>query len=145
MKKNGFTLVELIVVIAIIGILSAVLVPSIVGYIDKANKSKSIQNASIRYSEWLNAYAYFYGKEEKDYRYGITEFTDIEGHIDILGISPCNDEQLYIRLWQNTKLRACNYFYYERKDAVEIRKHIKGMLERHITDRDVKRFWASFK
>ena len=66
-------------------------------------------------------------------------------HIDILGISPCNDEQLYIRLWQNTKLRACNYFYYERKDAVEIRKHIKGMLERHITDRDVKRFWASFK
>ena len=65
--NNGFTLVELIVVIAIIGILSAVLVPSIVGYIDKANKSKSIQNASIRYSEWLNAYAYFYGKEEKDY------------------------------------------------------------------------------
>lgn len=90
---------------------------------------------------WLEKY----GKEEKDYRYGITEFTDIEGHIDILGISPCNDEQLYIRLWQNTKLRACNYFYYERKDAVEIRKHIKGMLERHITDRDVKRFWANFK
>jgi len=38
-KNKGFTLVELIVVIAIIGILAAVLIPSITGYIDKARAS----------------------------------------------------------------------------------------------------------
>lgn len=38
-KKNGFTLVELIVVLVILAVLAALLVPALTGYIDKARKS----------------------------------------------------------------------------------------------------------
>ena len=43
LKKSGFTLTELIVVIVIIGILSMVLIPTLTGYIKKAKYSNDLQ------------------------------------------------------------------------------------------------------
>ena len=40
MKKKGFTLVELIVVLVILAILAALLIPALIGYIDRANEEK---------------------------------------------------------------------------------------------------------
>lgn len=56
MKRNlrkGFTVVELVIVIAVIGILSAVLIPTFVGLTDRANKAalqENLRNAYVAYA-----------------------------------------------------------------------------------------------
>ena len=58
-KKNnkGFTLVELLVVIAIIGILAVVAVPSLIKNINKANASDVVSYASAVRTQALSMYA----------------------------------------------------------------------------------------
>ncbi|BDF57942.1 hypothetical protein CE91St36_07590 [Christensenellaceae bacterium] len=59
-KKNGkkaFTLIELIVVIAIIGVLVAILVPTMMGFVDDAKDATRLANARTVYSSATAAYA----------------------------------------------------------------------------------------
>ena len=53
MNKKGFTIVELVIVIAVIAILAAVLIPTFAGVISKANASKALQEAKNAYTECL--------------------------------------------------------------------------------------------
>lgn len=49
-NKKGFTLVELVVVIAIIGVLAAILVPSMLNYVRKSKLKSANANAKTAYN-----------------------------------------------------------------------------------------------
>ncbi len=56
-NKKGFTLVELVVVIAIIGVLAAILVPSMMGYVKKSRLKTANGNAKTAYNTAAGALA----------------------------------------------------------------------------------------
>ncbi|MBQ5320770.1 MAG: type II secretion system protein [Oscillospiraceae bacterium] len=65
MKKNsrkGFTIVELVIVIAVIAILAAVLIPTFSGIIKKAQDSKVVQEANAAYKMYVAAVDYVEGE-----------------------------------------------------------------------------------
>lgn len=65
MKKTnnkGFTLVELIVVLVILAILAAILVPALLGYIDKARQKQITSNAETAYVAAQSLATEYYGK-----------------------------------------------------------------------------------
>lgn len=51
MNKKGFTIVELVIVIAVIAILAAVMIPTFSGIVDKAQMSATLQKARANYTE----------------------------------------------------------------------------------------------
>ena len=53
LTKKGFTLIELIVVIAILAILAAILIPAVTNYIDEANEAAATSNARANLSAEL--------------------------------------------------------------------------------------------
>ena len=53
LNKKGFTIVELVIVIAVIAILAAVLIPTFSGVIQEANKSSAHQGAANIYKLYL--------------------------------------------------------------------------------------------
>ncbi len=76
-NKKGFTIVELVIVIAVIGILAAVLIPTFSGVIDKANESSRVQQTEnalksliVNLNGELKADAtYYFCIDQKVYKY----------------------------------------------------------------------------
>ena len=74
--KKGFTLVELIVVIVILAVLAAMLVPALIGYIDRARREKDYQTASTIYAAAQAALTEAYAKGDIADKADATEIAD---------------------------------------------------------------------
>ena len=70
-SKKGFTLVELIVVLVILAVLAAMLVPALIGYIDRARAEKEYQTAATVYGAAQAVITEKYAKD--DWAEGDTE------------------------------------------------------------------------
>ena len=68
MKKNnkGFTLVELIVVLVILAILAAILVPALLGYIDRAREKQYVLNAKAALTAAQAELSSLYGENKNE-------------------------------------------------------------------------------
>ena len=62
--NKGFTLVELIVVLVILAILAAILVPALLGYIDRAKGQQIVLNARSCYTSAQAEMSSMYGKNQ---------------------------------------------------------------------------------
>ncbi|MEG2522636.1 MAG: prepilin-type N-terminal cleavage/methylation domain-containing protein [Lachnospiraceae bacterium] len=65
-KKEGFTLVELIVVLVILVILIALLVPALTGYIDKAKEKKATVHARMALTATQTVLSEAFGDTKKE-------------------------------------------------------------------------------
>lgn len=110
MKKNrGFTLVELIVVLVILAILAAVLVPTLLGYIDKAKEKKYVINAKTALDAAQAELVKEYAKNSSSLELGKPI---ISGNM-VTDVNSFNDGTIYRKESINTK----NEDYDARKSA----------------------------
>ena len=57
-RRSGFTIVELVIVIAVIAILATVLIPSVAGMIEKANRTAALEEARSYYVNYVAEFDY---------------------------------------------------------------------------------------
>ena len=85
-KKNnrkGFTIVELVIVIAVIAILATVMVPTFGDVITKANKTSAIQEARNELTEYFIDNASAMGSLDAVIKCGDYYFAVIDGNIEM--------------------------------------------------------------
>ncbi len=69
----------------------------------------------------------------------ISKFSNIEGNLEILGLSPNNDNHILNFIAMNDKLLEITYYYYDESEATEM-KDLLG--DKKIYFIDVKQFWS---
>ena len=93
--KKGFTLIELIVVIAIIGVLAAILVPSMLGYVKKS-KVSSANSAASSIQKAINT-ALIEMDEEDETGADVTTITR-ERSADAIACDGADEEKLWKKI-----------------------------------------------
>ena len=100
-NKKGFTIVELVIVIAVIAILAGVLIPTFAGIVSKANKSAAEQEAANAYKEDL---AMLNAQVATDYPDGSKV-----GDYDLKGVFDYDDSTKSYTYTYETEKYTCEY------------------------------------
>lgn len=85
-----------------------------------------IQDPSLRFEE----------------NYPINEFRNIEGQVDIIGLSPCNDTHIFDSINTNNKISDIIYYYYEERECNKVKELIPNHEVKFLS---VVELWNSLK
>jgi len=96
-NKKGFTLIEIIIVLVVIAIVAAIAIPSLIGYIDKAKKSKALSECHDVVQAAQTVSIQLYGQNKLDnknvlmqteYKDKIISLSETSGNILSIDIDP---------------------------------------------------------
>ena len=104
----------------------------------KFSDMKHIYSDTIMSWSWLDKYGELISPDMKAKE---TLFESISGQLEILGLSPNNDEHLFILLNDNPNIKSVIYYYFEDYDRQEIQHHIK----KPFIPKKVNELWESMK
>ena len=98
---KGFTLVEMIVVLVMLAILSAILVPNLLGYIDKAKEKQFVLNAKSFLTATQTQMTELYGTDQT---FSVRDAMEIRNMADV---STATSFIVYVRPTLDTTAGAC--------------------------------------
>lgn len=104
----------------------------------KVSNMKHIYSNAIMSWSWLDKYGELI---EPDTKSKEELFKSIGGQLEIVGLSPANDEHLSLLISNNPKIKSVVYYYLRNEDRIELHHHIK----KTVTYKKVEKLWNSMK
>ncbi len=102
-KRSGFTLIELMIVVAILGILAALAIPAFVGYVRRSKTAEATGNLN----ELFKSSASYYNQERTGE--GLTASTSGHCTVDSAPLTPANPDGAKQRYGSGTSTQALGF------------------------------------